>query len=161
MCGGPQKEAWSALTVLLAVPVRITPLGSPTRPLKRSYVHVPSVLDTVFVPGTSMSAGGVVYPGWCGWVGTGWVVLPPWHPPSTLVLPGPNHCLKPAYLRPPGTPEALLASSAHLAPRTQIWPSLPIRARFRVIYPKVSDKTGVSTKYGHEAWHTPCFKNCV
>ena len=34
----------------------------------------------------------------------------------------------------------------------------PIRARFSIIYPKVSHKPGVSPKIAHEACHTPCFK---
>ena len=35
----------------------------------------------------------------------------------------------------------------------------PIRARFRGIYPKVSQNPGVSPKSLHEACHTPYFKN--
>ena len=83
------------------------------------------------------SAG--VLPSWCAsagyregwytgyWVGGLYRVLhPPTHP---LVLPGPNHCSRPRYLRPPGTPGARLAPSAHLAPRTQHSPLLANKGR--------------------------------
>ena len=38
------------------------------------------------------------------------------------------------------------------------WPIYPIKARFRVLYPKVSLKSRVSPVFVDEACHTPCFK---
>ena len=46
-----------------------TPLGSPTAVSNWSYVHVRGARDTVFVPGTGMSTGGVWVPGWVYRVG--------------------------------------------------------------------------------------------
>ena len=87
--------------------MRILPLGSPWSTLNRLYGALCMTMTA--------SAVGVVYPGWVRLGGTRGGVLPS-HPPMTsgLVLPGPNHCLRPVYRVPAGTPEALLASSAHL-----------------------------------------------
>ena len=97
----------------------------------------------------------------CTWVGgRGVVPTHGTHPPRTLVLPGPNPSPRPRYLRPPGHSRALLALPHTRAPRTQYPASRTlIWARFRVIYPKVSQLSGVSPKVSHEACHTPCFRN--
>ena len=77
---------------LCALPVRYLPLGSPMRPPKRSYVHVPRV--TVAGSGTAVSRTwepSGYREGVQGWVPGGWYTG--YYPhPATLVLPGPNHC---------------------------------------------------------------------
>ena len=64
------------------------------------------------------SVGGA-YPGWYGWVGTGEGYYPPTTPP--LPVPADWYCQGPTHSPAgstvsPGTPGALLAPSAHLAP---------------------------------------------
>ena len=103
----------------LDVPVRFTPLGSPWRLSKRSYVHVPGVPHRAVEGGLYSGVPGV----WCGWVGTGrgipggGGVLPSRYP--VLVLPGPNQCPSPVVPCPPGTPGSLQEPSAHLDSRTR------------------------------------------
>ena len=106
--------------------VRIQPLGSPTGLLERSYVHVPGVLYTVFVPGTGMSAGE-----WCtrggagGWVPGGYTGVGTAQR-GRLVLPGPNQCQIPLSARPPrhsrslqGPPHTWAPHALNLAPGTK------------------------------------------
>ena len=80
--------------------VRILPLGSPTGPLKRSYVHVPVVCWPWHVPGLVLAwlRAGL---GWVRVYRVGGGVLPS-H--GVLVLPGPNHWYCQAHRVPAGTP---------------------------------------------------------
>ena len=132
--------------------VRILPLGSPWVVLKRSYVRVPVVPDRVVHDAATVrgvgGVPGVVQAG--GYRGRGSTHLVP-----TLVLPGPNQCQDPLYAPRPGTPGPL--GPPHTwAPHH--WPVQPIWARFSHKYTKVSHESRVSTKYAHEACHTPCSK---
>ena len=152
------QQAWSALTVLLAVHVRYQPLGSPSGHLKRSYVHVPGVPETgvlVHRGDRRWGAGRVgTGDGYTGWAGEGY--YPPVIP--YLVLPGPNPCPRPRFC----VHQALPGPSR---PRPHTWllalkipPSRTNSARFSLKYPKVSNKSGVSSKIRHEACHTPYIK---
>ena len=145
-------------------PVRTRALSTPrisyVEP-KRSYVHVPS---------GPRPAVGCALTLTCAWSGCGLGgyreggipgSTQPVSDSGILVLPGPNQCQDPpicvhrALQGPPGP-------SAHPAPRTHVaMPQGPKRARFRVIYLKVSHNPRVSPKYTHEACHSPCFKKRV
>ena len=133
-------------------------LGSPTGLLKRLcgtcarcryWVHRWCVRWGV--PGWGIPGG---YLG--GWY-TGLGSTPP-HPARTIgiaraqPMPGPVSASTMALQAPCRSPPHTMA------PRTQIRPLGPIKARFEVINPKVSLKSGVSSKKLDEAWHTPCFK---
>ena len=101
---------WRYARILALCPdtVRILPLGSPTSGLKQPYVHVRVVTGTVPAMtcdpcGRSRAAGGVLP---VVRLGGYWVGSTPLAPTQylILVLPGPNHCLRPAYWCPRGTP---------------------------------------------------------
>ena len=142
----PRTSPRTSLRTSLREPVRILPLGSPTGQLKRSYVHVPSVLATV--SGTVLvdvragwrTRGGAVggIPGGCY---TGYY-------PAMLhwYCQGPTISHSPRYLRPPGTPSPCWALRTPGSSHSAYAPLLDNRARFHQIYLKVSPKPGVSTK---------------
>ena len=137
----------------------IPPLGSPWSTSNRLLDHVPT-FGYALVGGWGVP--GVVRLGWVPGRG-----IPVYYPAGRckgpggplLVLPGPNPCHIPGSASTRATPGPSRPLRTPLAPRTQIRPPRPITARFRVIYPKVSLKTGVSPGKRHEAWHSPCFKN--
>ena len=115
-----------------AVPVRYSPLGSPTDASKRSYVHVLRVTgpwrggsaghERGLVGTRGGAVGGVPGKGYTGYYPARlhWYCQGPTRPQIGIAraqpLPGTGICARQALQ--PAAP-----ASAHLAPRTQIWPS--------------------------------------
>ena len=100
-------------------------------------------------------------------VGTGRVVYRVQYPPSTRYThpsglhwycQGPTDASRPRFC----VRQALRALSWALrtpgSSHSAGYSLGPNRARFRYIYLKVSINRGVSPKFVHEAWHSPCFK---
>ena len=135
--------------------VRISPLGSPWSTSKQ----LSRALCTCSEHCGQLGTGRVVYRVGTGRVGIpgGYYPAPPSHGYIGIAraqpLASPRLCVH------QGTPGTLQAPPHTLAPRTQICPSGPNKARFRSKYTKVSHKSGVSPKYVNEACHSPCFKN--
>ena len=98
-----------------------------------------------------------------GGVQAGWVpgVGIPGTAPSRLhwYCQGPTSSPRPRFCAHSGTPGPCRPLRTPLLPALSIPASGPIRARSKVIYPKVSINLGVSPKKAHEACHSPCFKN--
>ena len=89
---------------------------------------------------------------------TGYYPSPPGIAPY-LYCQGPTIARTP-FLRPPGPLQGPSWTPPHTPGSSHSDTRLRTnRARFSLINPEVSHKTGVSPKMSHEAWHTPYLKN--